>query len=89
MHSQHVYFVVADHERLIGKQGLDIVEQGQLLFDGVVAQLTDVQNKQHDGFQMSQGRDGLHLDCVALFQRVVQYSGSVDNLDREKEFLEP
>ena len=53
MESKNVDFVVDDHKRFVSKQGFDVAEQSQLLLYGVVAQFTNIQNEQHDCFQMS------------------------------------
>jgi len=61
-----------DQHRLVAEQRLDVVVQRDLLLDTVAAGLRDINEKQHDGLQMRQSCDGLHLDRVALFQRMIQ-----------------
>lgn len=57
------------------EQGADVLEQGQLLLDAVAALPCEVHEVQHAGLEVGQGRDGLHLDGVALLERVVQDPG--------------
>lgn len=53
-----------------------------LLLDGVAALLRDVDEVQHAALEVGQRRDGLHLDRVALLERMVQDAGSVHHLVR-------
>lgn len=51
-----------------------------LLLDGVTALLRDVDEVKHAALEVGQGRNGLHLDGVALLQGVVQDTGGVHHL---------
>ena len=48
--------------------------------DQRTALLARIDDIEHCGSQVGEGSDGLHLDGVALLQRVVENSGSVDDL---------
>lgn len=65
---------------LVGEQRPDVVEQLQLLLQGVTALLRHVHDVQDGGSQVSQSRDGLHLDGVPVLQRVVQDTWGVHHL---------
>ena len=75
-----VNLVDNDDELLVGKQGLDGLEQTDLLLEGIPALLGDVDEVQDRAREVGQGRDGLHLDGVALLEGVVEDAGSVDDL---------
>ena len=64
----------------VGEERLDVLEKRDLLGDGLAAGLRNVDEEKHAGLQMGQRGDGLHLDGVALFQRVVQNARRVDHL---------
>ncbi len=55
-------------------------EPTNLLCQGVPALLRDVHEVEHAAVKVRQRRDGLHLDGVALLQRVVQQTRCVDDL---------
>ena len=69
-----------DDELLVGKQWLDGPEQADLLLEGIAALLGDVDEVQDRAREVGQGRDGLHLDGVALLEGVVEDAGGVDDL---------
>ena len=69
-----------DDELLVGEQGLDGLEQTDLLLEGIAALLGDVDEVQDRAREVGQGRDGLHLDGVALLEGVVEDAGGVDDL---------
>lgn len=62
----HIH-LVGDHQQgLVGEQGLDGVEQGGLLRQGVAALLADVQHVQHRRSQMRQRRCALRHTTMVL-----------------------
>lgn len=65
---------------LVGEQRPDVAEELQLLLQRVSALLRRIHDVQHRRPQVSQSRDGLHLDGVPLLQRVVQDAGCVHHL---------
>lgn len=65
---------------LVGEQRPDVVKELQLLLQGVTALLGRVHDVQNRRSEVSQSRDGLHLDGVPLLQRVVQDPGGVHHL---------
>ncbi len=67
---------------LVGEQGSDAVEEHQLLRQGVTALLRHVHDVKNCRSQVSQSRDGLHLDGVPLLQGVVQDTGGVHHLHK-------
>ena len=69
-----------EYERLVDKERLDVVKKRDLLVNRVAALLGHVHDEQDGGAQVRHGRDGLHLDGVALLERVVEYAGRVDHL---------
>mmetsp|Transcript_5471 Transcript_5471/g.9261 ORF Transcript_5471/g.9261 Transcript_5471/m.9261 type:complete len:659 (+) Transcript_5471:197-2173(+) len=62
------------------EEGLDVLEQRNLLIDGVAAGLRDVEQEEHAGVEVSQSGDGLHFDGVPLIEGVVEDAGSVNDL---------
>ena len=79
----NVDLVDDEHDGLVCKQGLDRVEELALGLDRIAALLRQV-HKVHDGApEVGEGRDGLHLDRVHLFERVVEHAGRVDDLPPE------
>mmetsp|Transcript_35797 Transcript_35797/g.54860 ORF Transcript_35797/g.54860 Transcript_35797/m.54860 type:complete len:314 (-) Transcript_35797:574-1515(-) len=69
-----------NNERLGLEEGLNVIEQGNLLLDGVATVLRDIKEEEHTGVEMSQGGNSLHLNSVSLVQLVVEQARSVDNL---------
>lgn len=65
---------------LVGKKRPDVVEQLQLLLQRVTTLLGNIHDVQDGRSQVSQSRDGLHLNGVPLLQRVVQDTGGVHHL---------
>lgn len=65
---------------LVGEQGSDAVEELQLLLQGVAALLRNIHDVKNRCPEVSQSRDGLHLDGVPLLQRVVKDPGGVHHL---------
>lgn len=65
---------------LVGKEGPDVVEELELLLQGLATLLGDVHHVEHGRSQMGQGCDGLHLNGVPLLQRVVQDPWGVNHL---------
>ena len=51
-----------------------------LLLDGGSTEFRDVHEVEYCSSQVGEGRDGLHLNRVAVLQRVVKYAGCVDHL---------
>lgn len=78
------FLLATSASHLIGEQGSDVVEELQLLLQGVTALLRHVHDVQDRRAQVSQSRDGLHLDGVPLLQRVVQDTGGVHHLHTVK-----
>ena len=76
-HLQYIYNL-QDLDHLYDLCGLC----SHLLLDGVAALLRDVDEVQHAALEVGQRRDGLHLDRVALLERMVQDAGSVHHLVR-------
>lgn len=70
---------------LVGKKGPDVVKKLQLLLQGVTALLRNVHDVKDRRSQVSQSRDGLHLDGVPLLQGVVKDARSVDHLRAERQ----
>lgn len=65
---------------LVGEQGSDVVEELQLFLQGVTALLRNVHDVKNRRPEVSQSRDGLHLDGVPLLQRVVKDTGGIHHL---------
>lgn len=65
---------------LVGEQWSDVVEELQLFLQGVTALLGYVHDVKNRRSQVSQSRDGLHLDGVPVLQGVVQDTGGVHHL---------
>ena len=57
---------------LVDKERLDVLEELQLLRQPMPTLLRQVHHVQNRSAQVSQGRDGLHLDGVPILQGVVQ-----------------
>ena len=51
-----------------------------MLINSVATRLRDIEQKENCRVQMSEGRNGLHLNGVSLVERVVQNTWSVNNL---------
>lgn len=71
---------------LVGKKRADVVEELQLLLQRVAALLRHVHHVEDGRPQVSQSRDGLHLDGVPLLQGVVQDAGGVHHLQKDSEW---
>ena len=78
-----LYLVQGNNERLVGKQRFDALKELQLLLDGVSALLRDVHHVENGSSEVSQRRDGLHLDGVPVLQGVVQNARGVHHLPAE------
>lgn len=65
---------------LVGEEGSDAAEELQLLLQGVTTLLRHVHHVKDRRSQVSQSRDGLHLNGVPLLQGVVQYARGVHHL---------
>lgn len=71
----------AKKERMMsGLNGMR-AQRRHLLLDGVATALRDVDEVENSGTEVGKGRDGLHLNGVALFKRVVQDAGCVNHLN--------
>jgi hypothetical protein len=68
----NVCFVGNHHDLLVGEERANGLEELQLIVEGVSTLLRDIQEIQHTALEMGQRGDGLHLDCVSLFQRTVK-----------------
>jgi hypothetical protein len=53
------------------------------LLNAVSTLLRDIDDIEYSSTQMSQSSNGLHLDGVAVFERMIENSGSIDDLPRE------
>jgi hypothetical protein len=69
-----------DRDELIGKQGLDVIEERDLRSDRVTALLAKVHEVENVRAKMSNSTDGLMLNSVHLLERVVQDTGRIDSL---------
>mmetsp|Transcript_1305 Transcript_1305/g.3751 ORF Transcript_1305/g.3751 Transcript_1305/m.3751 type:complete len:542 (-) Transcript_1305:698-2323(-) len=69
-----------DDELLVGKQRFDGLEQTDLLLERISTLLGDVDKVQDRAGEMSQGRDGLHFDGIALLEGMIEDAGSVNDL---------
>lgn len=74
------YEVLRPTSDLVGKQRSDVAEELQLFLQGVAALLRHVHDVKDRRPQVSQSRDGLHLNGVSLLQGVVQDPGGVHHL---------
>lgn len=77
-----VSLVAGDHEGLVCKEGLNAVEEGGLLGDGIATGTGEVQHKEDCGPQMGQSGNGEHLDSVAVLKGMIEDTRRVDDLDR-------
>mmetsp|Transcript_19433 Transcript_19433/g.74612 ORF Transcript_19433/g.74612 Transcript_19433/m.74612 type:complete len:651 (-) Transcript_19433:57-2009(-) len=80
LEAEDVDLVGRDDEGLVGEEGLDVVEETELLLEAVAALLRDIDHEEHSGAEMGQRGDGLHLDGIPVLQRVVEDTGGVDDL---------
>lgn len=78
--ANQINLVGNDKQRLVGEKRLDALIQRHLLLDAVAAGFRDIDKEEDSAVKVCQCSDALHLDGVALLQRVIQNSGSVDNL---------
>ena len=62
------------------EQGADRIEEGDLLLDRETALLRNVDNVKHAAVQVGERRDRLHLDGVALLERLVEHPRRIDDL---------
>lgn len=69
-----------DHEGLGLEQGLDVLEQGDLLFDGISASLGYINEVEDASVQMSKSCDTLHFDSVTFIEGVIEHSWGIDDL---------
>lgn len=79
----HIDLVDDEEDDLVGEEGLDGVEELDLGLDGVAALFREVDEVEDGGAEMGNGRDGLHLDRVHLFEGVVEDAGGVDGLEAQ------
>jgi len=78
-----VGLVEDEEEGLAGEEGLDVVEEADLLLHRVATLLREVHKVENAGPEVGEGGDGLHLDGVARLQGVVKNSRGVDDLPPE------
>ena len=69
-----------EEERLSLEERSNGAEECDLLVDGVVALAAGVDEEEDGGLEMRQRSDRLHLDGVAVLDRVVQNARRVDDL---------
>jgi hypothetical protein len=77
----HDVDLVDDHDQgLVCEERADVLKEGDLLLKCVPALPREVHDVQHARAQMGERGDGLHLDGVAVLERVVENAGRVDDL---------
>lgn len=69
-----------NNEGFILEKRLDVVEQGDLLRNGVATGFRNIDEEENAGLQVGEGGDGLHFNGVAFLEGVVENSGGVDDL---------
>lgn len=80
----HEIGLVEDQEEgLAGEQGLDAVEEADLLLDRVSTLLREIHKVEDAGAEMGQGGDGLHLNGVSVLEGVIKNSWGVNHLPPE------
>jgi hypothetical protein len=67
LESDKIDFGHDNHQRLVLEQRLDIVEEGDLLGDGLTTGFRNINEEKNGGSQMGQSSDSLHFDGVSLF----------------------
>ena len=77
---RNIGLVQDKHGGLVGKEGLDSVEELALRLDGVPALLGEIHEVEDARLQVSKRGDTLHLDVVHLLERVVEDSRGIDDL---------
>mmetsp|Transcript_29777 Transcript_29777/g.70853 ORF Transcript_29777/g.70853 Transcript_29777/m.70853 type:complete len:342 (-) Transcript_29777:115-1140(-) len=80
IHLANISLVQDDQQRTVLEEGLDGVVEGHLRCQAEAAMLRDIHEKEHGRGQVSQSRDGRHLDAVPVLQGMVQNARSVDDL---------
>eukprot|EP00965_Chrysotila_dentata_P005429 178321-Pleurochrysis_carterae.AAC.1 len=74
------HLVDGDDEWLVDEERSDLVKEGDLLRERVAALLGDVEHVEDAALQVGERRDRLHLDRVALLERLVEHAGRVKHL---------
>jgi hypothetical protein len=75
-----VDLVEGHDEGLVGEEGLDGVEELDLVLDGVAALLRDIDDEDDGRPQVRQSRDRKHLDGVPLLEGMIQDTGRIEDL---------